>query len=330
MSFSLNGIFTSHAVLPHGKPFKIYGSGEGEVAVTLNGAEVKTFSTDGKWSVTMPQMECGGPYELKAFCGEKTVVLDDIFIGEVILICGQSNMQFKLCETSDSPDSYQSNDKLRLFTVDRPEEGETFKTEDGWVKCNKSTAGDWSAIGYYVACEMNRVSGIAVGLIACYQGASMIQSWLPKTVAEREELNVPIKNRHRDYYSYPIWNGDGFLYETMLKNVLPYSFNRMVFYQGESNTTEAEGEVYDKFLKAFIETVRNGVSDSILPVTIVQIADYDARNDEDWKAVQTAQLRVAQLCENVSTVISADICESDHIHPPTKKPLAVRIVKSFG
>ena len=78
-----------------------------------------------------------------------------------------------------------------------------------------------------------------------------------------------------------------------------------------------------------IMTIRNGVSDGQLPVTVVQIADLDARSDEGWRAIQRAQLKVTHLTENVRTVISADISETDNIHPPTKRPLAMRIVKSF-
>lgn len=329
MKFCLNELFTSGAVLPHGKPFKIYGNGEGKVRVEFNGVSAETQCADGKWTVTLPPMECGGPYTLEAYCGDDTAVLSDVYVGEVILICGQSNMQFKLKETADDASTYRSNEKLRLFTVDRPENGEHFKTADGWVALEGKTAGEWSALGYYIATEMFEERRVAIGIIACYQGASMIQSWLPREIAEREELFVPVENRHTDYKDYPVWNGDGFLYGNMLSRVLPYSINRMVYYQGESNTTETEGAVYARLLLELIETVRGHISDPYLPVTVVQIADLDVRNDEGWRSVQRAQLKVTHLTENVRTVISADISESDNIHPPTKKPLAERIVKSF-
>lgn len=328
MKLSLNEFFTDNAVLPHGKPLRIYGEAEGEVEVTLGGSSVKTRA-HGDWCVTLPPMECGGPYTLTVKCGDESETRENILIGEVILILGQSNIQFKLRETADSPDTFITNGAVRLFTVDRPEAGEHFKTADGWVTLNKETAGEWSALGYYIADEITRTAGIAVGLIACYQGASMIQSWLPEEVAGREGLYVDTKLRHGDYTDFPIWNGDGFLYNTMLSRVIPYPINRAVYYQGESNTTEEEGRVYAELLEALIDTIRNGVSDGQLPVTVVQIADLDARNDEGWRAIQRAQLKVTHLTENVRTVISADISETDNIHPPTKRPLAMRIVKSF-
>lgn len=328
MSFSLNKLFTSNAVLPHSKPIKVYGKGDGEIAVTFYGQTLKTTARNGKWQVNFPAMECGGPYTLEVTDGVETEKRTDIYVGEVILLCGQSNLQFKLHESTESTSPHASNNMLRFLIIDRPEEGELFKTADGWVKCDKKTVGYWSAIGYHIAEKINREKGIAVGIIGCYQGASVIQSWMPKEMTECEEFSV--RNKHGDHEEYYKWNYAGFLYEHSLTRIFPYSLSRMVYYQGESNTTLDEGKVFDKMLCAFIAHVREKVEDADLPVTVVQIADFDLTNNpEGWRAVQKAQLNVPNLTHNVKTVISADICERDNIHPPTKKPLAERIVESF-
>lgn len=330
MSVALNGIFTNNAVFPHAKPVRIFGEGKGNITVSFGGNDITAEATNGKWSVTLPPMECGGPYVLSVSDGENTVVLSDVYVGEVILVCGQSNMQFKLHESKDGDEARKSNPLMRLYTVDRPEAGEYFSSSDGWVKCEKESAGYWTAIGYYIADEISRARNVAVGIIGCYQGASMIQSWLPESVVKTEPYNLPDELKHTDFKDYPIWNRDGFLYENMLKKLFPYSINRVVYYQGESNTTKEEGAIYDQLLAELIKVCRRGFCDPLLPVTIVQIADLDVRNDEGWKALQRAQLKVTHLTENVRTVISSDISESDNIHPPTKKPLAQRIVNSFS
>lgn len=329
MSFSLNEIFTNNAVFAHSKPIKVYGKGDGEIAVTFNGQTLKTTTENGVWQVTFPKMECGGPYTLTVTDGVKTEKRTDIYVGEVILICGQSNLQFKLHESTEADDLHPDNDKLRLFTVDRLEEGEFFKTADGWVKCVAETVGNWSAIGYQIANEINRQKGVAVGIIACYQGASVIQSWMPEAVAKADEFFVSEEALHNDHKDFIKWNTAGCLYENMLSRVMPYSVSRMVYYQGESNGSAAEGEIYDKLLCAFIESARNGFDDATLPITVVQIADHFHPYYPGWKQVQAAQIKVMSLLNNVVTVRSGDICETDHIHPPTKKPLALRIVSSF-
>ncbi len=330
MIFSLNEIFSNGAVFPHSKPIKVYGKGEGEITVAFNGQKLKTTAQNGQWQVTFPKMQCGGPYALKAKCGTETETRDDIYVGEVILLCGQSNLQFKLHESTEANEPHPANNLMRLYTIDRHEEGEFFKTADGWVKCDAQTAGNWSAIGYHIAEEINRQKNIAVGIIACYQGASVIQSWLPKDIADREEFFILEDKKHGDHKDFSKWNDAGFLYEHSLSRIFPYSINRMVYYQGESNTSPAEGAIFDKMLVAFIECAREKVNDPDLPVTVVQIANLDSKlNDEGWLAVQKAQLNVSNLTHNAKTVISADISETNDIHPPTKKPLALRIVESF-
>lgn len=329
MSFSLNEIFTNGAVFPHSKPIKIYGTGEGEVSVTFNGQTLKALAQNGRWQVEFSKQDCGGPYLLTAESNGETQTRDDIYVGEVILVCGQSNVQFKLHESTEADEFHPSNNKLRLFTIDRPEDGEFFKTADGWVKCDCETVKNWTAIGYQIANEINAQKGIATGVIACYQGASVIQSWMPEAVAKADEFFVLEEALHNDHKDFIKWNKPGFLFENMLSRVMPYSVNRMVYYQGESNGSAAEGEIYDKLLCAFIESVRNGFDDAKLPVTVVQIADYFTSYYPGWKQVQAAQMKAMSLLDNVVTVKSGDICETDNIHPPTKKPLALRIVDSF-
>lgn len=329
MSFTIDEFFRNGAVLPHSRPLNIYGEGEGEISVTLNGETVTATAENGKWRGVLPPMECGGPYTLKATCGVETLTAEDIYIGEVILLLGQSNLQFKIHESTEANDIYEDNGLLRLYTIDRPEEGEYFKAADGWVKATAQGIQNWSAIGYHLANELNRQKEIAVGLIACYQGASKIQSWLPKEIAASDVFCLCDNLKHPDHKEYYMWNYDGFLYDFSLSKLFPYSLSHVVYYQGESNTAMAEAERFDKMLCALIEHIREKTYDADLPVTVVQIADFLTRNDEAWRAVQQAQLNVQSLTHNVKTVICADVCENDNIHPPTKRPLAIRIAKSF-
>ena len=80
-------------------------------------------------------------------------------------------------------------------------------------------------------------------------------------------------------------------------------------------------------LSIMIDVWRRDLKNSELPFIIVQIADYIHRDDEDWRVIQEAQLAVQNMKENVTTVVSADISESDNIHPPTKHILAHRIAE---
>ena len=69
--------------------------------------------------------------------------------------------------------------------------------------------------------------------------------------------------------------------------------------------------------------------DDFLSFAVIQIADYDERNDEGWQLVQQAQLRVENMLPKVKTVICRDVCESDNIHPPTKDILSKRVADTL-
>lgn len=332
MSFSLNPFFTNSAVFPHSKPIRIYGEADTTVKISFNGVVAEAQPVDGKWMVTLPQMECGGPFNLVAESAGESICLTDIYVGEVILVTGQSNAEMKLENTNEPVENYRSENLLRLFSIDYERHtGEHFKTKDGWQRCEKETAKYWTAIGYFMGQKLCQERGVAVGIIACYQGASTIQSWLAYDRATKPELFVPVGVRHLDtrHETYGAWNGDGFLYERMMLKVVPYAISRVVFYQGESNTSASDAQVYDKLLLEYFDQLRTDFCDQELPISIVQIADYIWRKDDDWKAIQLVQARIPELAKNVKTIPCADICEKDDIHPPSKRALAERIVDSF-
>ena len=259
-------------------------------------------------------------------------MLENIYVGDVYLFAGQSNMQFKLKESTAPAEMYESNDMLRMFSTDRIEKTDRFTPADGWVVSKKDEVGDWTAIGYLASNEITKKKNIAVGVITAYQGGSVIESWLPAGTCKKFGLELSIEVKHFDhtYEDFLAWNGaEGLLFDYVLTQVFPFSISGVIWYQGESDTAMAEAEIYDKELAAFIYTLRDCFEDESLPFIIVQIADFDNRNDEEWKLIQTKQSDIQNIVENVFTVTSADVCESNNIHPPTKHKLANKIANKL-
>ena len=171
---------------------------------------------------------------------------------------------------------------------------------------------------------------VAVGLIGCYQGASIIEAWLPREVAESDEFYIPIEEKTNSHSceAYSAWNQNGRLYDFMFKKIVPFSLTDVVYYQGESDHSLAEAAIYDKEVAALVQTWRRDLQDENLHFTVVQIANHDG-NPVGWKEIQEAQLRVPSLVANCDTVISADLCESHDVHPQSKRALAVRIIDTI-
>ena len=327
----LNAIFASNMVFAANKPIRIYGEGMGVAEISFANQTTTVSSNGGFWMVELPAMGYGGPYELTFKSETSTVVLSDIYVGEVYLFAGQSNMQFKLSSSLTPEEKYESNDMMRLFSTDRIEKADRFTPNDGWVKCKKEEAGYWSAIGYLVSRELCKEKGIAVGAIVCYQGASVIESWVPAGTYEKMGIELKPEEKHHDHYikEFSEWNGDGVLYSFGFSQIAPFSLSAVVWYQGESDTTVQEASVYKTELKEMINIWRTDLKNDSLPFVVVQIADFNPRDDEGWHGIQKAQAEIENELEFVKTVISKDVSEKDDIHPPTKDILSLRIAKAL-
>lgn len=323
----LNKIFTSHLVFAAKKPIRIYGTGKGSARIKFASFEKTVISDDESWSVEFEPMEYGGPYNLEVDFVDGKVILEDIYVGEVFLFAGQSNMQFKMKESSTPPDEYRSNRKLRLFSTDRIEKTDKFTSDDGWVVCDEKDVGEWSAIAYLASQKFSVEKDIAVGVVVSYQGASVIESWVPENTFEKYNINIPIEEKFIDHTheQFGIWNGDGVLYNYSLSQLIPYALSAVVWYQGESDSSVAEGEVYCEELCALIDTWRSDFRDDSLLFIVVQLANTYHKMTEGWKLVQKAQEDVVNKRPFVKMVASADVCETNNIHPPTKDKLANRI-----
>jgi hypothetical protein len=203
------------------------------------------------------------------------------------------------------------------------EGGEPFASRDGWVPLSLENAPNFSAIGYYVS------EGIAtperkIGLIACYQGASVIQSWMSKDVALVPEFEI--ENRFADHVWYPIWNDDGVLWENMMEKILPFAFNTVLWYQGESNASVDEANIYMDMLKAMILGWRRYFKNDNMRFIVIQLADHLDRAGYAWEKIQSEQLRAEKEIPLVNTVICRDVCDNVDIHPKEKDVLSQRIV----
>lgn len=358
MIMKLNPIFSDNMVLQAEKPIYVFGSGTGHVTVEIAGVSAALVSTTENWLVNLPACEYGGPYEMTVNLDGDIKTFHNIYFGDVYLLAGQSNIEFKLWSSSTPKTYYKDNDSLRLFTVDRLEDegehiltdagwksidkagnlsdlaGEHYRSNEGWIVAEKDSVCFWSALGYLIGDELLKRSDKKIGLIACYQGASVIQSWLPEHYLDETAFFVPLESRSPSARNpdYSCFNTDGKLYSCMLQEVIPYALKAVIWYQGEANTrgNDSEKEIYAGILKLLINKWRIDFSDNNLPFVIVQIHDYTIglnRKGSGWRNIQAAQEFVTQTVPNTYLVKSADVCETEDIHPQTKLPLALRIAE---
>ncbi len=138
---------------------------------------------DGYFKLYLPQMQAGGPWEIRISDGEDSITIRDILFGDVFLLGGQSNMELPVARVMERfGDEIKNTVKrdIRMFEV--PKEyafGEKrAEIEKGqWIKA----AGDelllFSAAGYFAANELYEREHVPIGLLQTAVGGTPVKAW---------------------------------------------------------------------------------------------------------------------------------------------------------
>lgn len=172
-------------VLQRDVPLKLWGwASPGEkVTIVFGGNEVSATSNAlGKWKITMPKMEAGGPYDMQ-LQGKNKLVLKDILIGDVWLCAGQSNMvhQMGIHDVTYATDIAQANfPEIRQFWVPTARDLRGPQEElkpSGWKEANPENVRDFSAVAYFFARSIYQQYHIPIGIINASVGGTPIEAW---------------------------------------------------------------------------------------------------------------------------------------------------------
>lgn len=189
-------ILSDGMVLQREKPLKIWGTADkGEVIevtfkgnaspTAVKGGKVKSrFSTvtnaDGSWEVALPPLKPGGPYIMQI----NDQVLNDIYIGDVFLCSGQSNMELpvrRVAEAFQEEITTYNNEKIRHIIIPKEfnfHEPQSDVSATGWKGLNQENVPNFSAIAYFFAKSLIEKSNVPVGLINASWGGTPVQSWI--------------------------------------------------------------------------------------------------------------------------------------------------------
>jgi sialate O-acetylesterase len=188
--------FGDHMVLQRNKMVPIWGTatpGE-KVTMTFN-KQIKTVVTaaDGSWSILLNKLDAGGPYTMTVE-GVNTVTLQDVYVGEVWLCSGQSNMDFTVAREdrywcgvfNEKEEVAAANYPLiRVFkTTFSPNEHLQKEVQGNWEIISPQTVGHVSALAYFFARDLQKKLNIPIGLVVTTFGASTAEAWISKTALQ--------------------------------------------------------------------------------------------------------------------------------------------------
>jgi sialate O-acetylesterase len=209
--FTIPALFSDNMVLQREMPIPFWGTAlpEEQVYVTLmNQTVYAKADSKGKWMLRLAPLEAGGPYKVTVIARKDTLVLKNVWIGDVWIASGQSNMEMPIAPNQwfTGIKNYQeeianSEDPLlRVFTVtknttaDKPQ----IQVIGKWQKSNPENSGGFTAVGYFFGRGLRKELGIPIGIINTSYGASPAQAWTSyETLSNDPDFRIILDNWNR-------------------------------------------------------------------------------------------------------------------------------------
>ena len=198
-SLKVHGIFRSNMVLQRAKPIKVWGwapkGSEVKVQFGSLNASDKADGEGGLWEVTFEaqQVDSKGR-NLTVTCGDNSIKMKEILIGDVWVMNGQSNMAFALKAVYQNhfEASMANLPLLRQIRINSGAESEHEEKDikdnfingshedKNWIVSTPETVMDMSAIGYIFGSRLQRSLQIPIGIIDNARGGASLESLVPR------------------------------------------------------------------------------------------------------------------------------------------------------
>jgi len=358
----LASVFMNHMVFQQKANIRVWGkadSGAEVIGVFNKQVEKCVTSESGNWALTFDPVLSGGPYTIKVSANnQQTVVLDDILVGELWVCAGQSNMEFLLKDAANaSVDISKSNNaNVRLFNLKgivKPDDSKWDSVsldkinkleflEGKWKSCDPENATDFSAIGYYFGKMLNENLNVPVGLIQVTVGGAPIEAFIDRKTLEfdpqlvdvlykwkqndfimdwcrqRAALNISLsKNEFQRHPFEP-----AYIYETGIQQLAGLPVRGVIWYQGESNTHNAEH--YQAAFPALVQSWRKVFGNPEMPFYFAQLSSL---NRPSWPYFRDVQRQLSLSVPYSGMVVTSDLGDSLNVHPNRKREVGERFAK---
>lgn len=182
---TLPDVVSSGMVLQRDQAVPIWGTADPGEAVTVSfGGQKKTTTADanGRWLIRLRPLKATATPAVLIVEGRNKIELQDILVGEVWLVAGQSNMQRLLSETTNGAEAIAAanHSTIRLFNVSRQVAFKHAQPPLGvWKVCSPESVKEFSAAGYYFGVELQKQLNVPIGLINSSYGGSQAEAWTP-------------------------------------------------------------------------------------------------------------------------------------------------------
>ena len=358
-------VFFDHMVIQRGMPAPVWGwaaPGE-EITVNFAGQSVSaTAAADGKWMVRLAPLSCPSGNQsqtlvIRGMTGETAI--RDILIGDLWICGGQSNMAFKLNDSTGGASAAKDDPLLRICDVSgkRSAAGQPAPRDlemAEWKTATLSSAGSFSAVGYYFGEVLRESLGVPIGLIDTSVGGTPMRCWMSRERMEADELLRPeVVRCDQDAQEYPMLmerykkqlarhqaeaggtrrkpnppkSPDSsyrlaYFHTSVIRPLQPLAMKGVIWYQGEADA--GRHAVFQHQFSTLVAEWRNEWGQGDFPWLYCQLAPYSQNVGRHFPRVWEAQSN-ARSIPNSAMVVTLDRGVSGNIHPPDKKTVGERL-----
>lgn len=311
---------------------KIWGTienleGNEHIAATFRGRTYYGTVKNNNWEIYLPNMTAGGPFELTLICDWGTKTIKDVYVGEVYLLSGQSNMEWKVGWSEGVLDDLYSdetacrNDNIRLLSLAtkfHDEPTKNLEAQPVWNGANVSSIKEFSAVGYIFGKRLQNSLDCPVGLVCNAIGGTIVESWMDEEAFSEYERNYETARDDSLMWKKPSGSFNGVIYP-----LEGFNFRGVCWYQGCSNIYGAEKN-HDKALNALISCWRRFFNNPELTFSIAELARF-VEDPDAYSVINEKIGIVARGDKLVCNAINLDQGDWADIHPRDKRVIGTRL-----
>ncbi len=291
---------------------------DGEVSVTVHSSagpvagwnkRKSGYSRGGQFRFVLEGIPVGGPYRFVIECGGERKTIEPVFVGDVWILAGQSNMQ----GVGNLDGAAKPHPLIRALTLRREwrlakdplhvTQESPDACHNGGMQCSREIAEllrrgtKGTGVGIFFAREMINREGVPQGLLCTAQGSTKMIQWDP---------------------AYKLTDGIS-LYASMLASVAATAqpVAGVLWYQGESDANAEDAPLYSRRMERLVRVLRRDLRQPGLPWVVVQLARKygDLKIGADcWNSIQDQQRLLPTRIRSLETVAAVDLPMDDHIH----------------
>jgi len=311
----------------------------------------------GQWSVSLPPLQAGGPYTLTITSPDSTISYRDVWMGDVWLCSGQSNMMFNLTQCATYPtDQIEAPQQKRIHVLNLYPIAETNNVEwtpdiltrvnrleyldtPGWQSLSQASLSHTSAVAYHFGKALSdSLNDIHIGLICNPVGGTPTEAWIDRWTLQYDYPQILYNWLQNDHIQQWVRERGGknikqasnplqrhpyepcYMFESGIQPLGHIALKGVIWYQGESNAHNTE--LHERLFPLMLKSWRNWFNDAEIPFYFVQLSSLSRPS---WPRFRDSQRRLADKLDNVWMAVSTDLGDSLDVHPTRKQEVGQRL-----